>query len=343
MNSTTPETPTLDLHCLENVRQTGDKTTFRCPACANEGKDRTGNHGVIFLASGKFTCVVDPQHRSEIWKRAGLKGQRSGHPRADRLTSRQSKRERLIQQGKDSLHRALEERRRELLEKYAWDFAEVWEESPLRLEGAEADDPRLFLECLFPSEATVWTGHEWESGQAGRHSHHWRTVAEWTTAHWEELGPMVSPAIWPEGTTSRTARNVIAVPYVVLDFDGPPGRPPRTDADMKRHVVECLALINWLKNGMGWRLSALLHTGSKSLHAWFQHPGGEILATLKDVASELGIDLSLIGHPEHPARLPGQVHRKTGQMSSIRPLTDKLAPPLFDQETPSCATCGHSQ
>jgi hypothetical protein len=41
------------------------------------------------------------------------------------------------------------------------------------------------------------------------------------------------------------------------------------------------------------------------------------LKSLRPVLDPFGIDGSLIGHPEHPCRLPGQVHAKTGKMSRV--------------------------
>jgi hypothetical protein len=58
----------LDLSRAENVKRTAGKITFRCPACAEQGADRAGNHGVI-MASGKWGCVAhagDVEHRRRM-------------------------------------------------------------------------------------------------------------------------------------------------------------------------------------------------------------------------------------------------------------------------------------
>jgi hypothetical protein len=67
----------LDLAKLEHVRQRGPKVEARCPACAEQGADRTGNH--LFIAddgAGPFGCIMFPgpagdDHRKRIFALAG--------------------------------------------------------------------------------------------------------------------------------------------------------------------------------------------------------------------------------------------------------------------------------
>jgi hypothetical protein len=51
----------LEISKLENVRSRGKKINARCPACAESGHDRRGEHLVID-ADGRFACVVYPGH-----------------------------------------------------------------------------------------------------------------------------------------------------------------------------------------------------------------------------------------------------------------------------------------
>jgi hypothetical protein len=68
----------LDPTRVEMLFQAGDgKMTGRCPACAEEGGDRKGEHLVIY-PDGKFGCVLYPgedghEHRQRIWELAGMK------------------------------------------------------------------------------------------------------------------------------------------------------------------------------------------------------------------------------------------------------------------------------
>lgn len=65
----------IDIAKLEKVKASPEGWTARCPKCAAENQDRTGNH-LSILRSGKFHCVVgsdsDPNHNKEILKLVGL-------------------------------------------------------------------------------------------------------------------------------------------------------------------------------------------------------------------------------------------------------------------------------
>ena len=67
----------LNLKRLEKVRRRGSNTIARCPACAEDGGDRKGEH--LFINDGDhFGCVLYPgqdgqQHRQRIFELAGGK------------------------------------------------------------------------------------------------------------------------------------------------------------------------------------------------------------------------------------------------------------------------------
>jgi len=67
----------IDISKLENVRNAGNKTVARCPACAELGQDKKGNH-LIISNDGKFACVMfqgvsGHEHRKRIFRLAGIK------------------------------------------------------------------------------------------------------------------------------------------------------------------------------------------------------------------------------------------------------------------------------
>jgi hypothetical protein len=219
------------------------------------------------------------------------------------------RRERQEAEARAKLVQAARTRREAIVERWRWDAVDVWESSPTRIDDPIVDDPRFFIGALFSRDAVVWTGEVFHSGR--RHADRWRTAQEWQDADQREVGPMIAPAIWKPGTVNRTGENVLAAPYVVCDFDGFDDVKPADD-EIEAHIAASLAIIRWLREGMGWQLAALIHTGNKSVHAWFRHPGAAALQSLRDTAPALGIDAGLIGHPEHPARLPGQRHAKSG-------------------------------
>ena len=66
----------LDVAKLEKVRElAGGIVQARCPACAEGGADKTGEHLRIY-PDGKFGCCVHPKdsdHRKRIWALAGVR------------------------------------------------------------------------------------------------------------------------------------------------------------------------------------------------------------------------------------------------------------------------------
>lgn len=75
----------LDINKLENTRRHGDgKVVARCPACAAEGRDETGNHLVVY-PDGRFGCAANPQdstHRKAIFKLCGVASDAPRQPKA---------------------------------------------------------------------------------------------------------------------------------------------------------------------------------------------------------------------------------------------------------------------
>lgn len=67
----------LDLSKLEKLKRRGSNTIARCPACAESGDDRKGEH-LFINDAGQFGCVLFPeqngqQHRQRIFELAGVK------------------------------------------------------------------------------------------------------------------------------------------------------------------------------------------------------------------------------------------------------------------------------
>jgi hypothetical protein len=69
---------------------------------------------------------------------------------------------------------------------------------------------------------------------------------------------------------------------------------------------EFCSLIRWLREGCGWHLAAVVDSGNRSLHAWFQHPGLIDMEHLGKHAAALGLDKKFT-EASQPWRLPGVV------------------------------------
>ncbi|MCP4481336.1 MAG: hypothetical protein GY817_00710 [bacterium] len=71
----------LDISKLENVKNENGNIIAKCPACAEMGQDKKGNH-LFINKDGKFGCVVYPRetgkkHRQRIYKLSKNKGYKS--------------------------------------------------------------------------------------------------------------------------------------------------------------------------------------------------------------------------------------------------------------------------
>lgn len=305
----------LDITRLEKVRRHGVKITARCPACGAAGNDRTGTHLFINTESGKFGCAAlpgDGEHRREIFAIVGIKTER------DPAEEREWRQNRVKTAGEEMkrnrITAALLAKRASIIAAHPWTQAHVRADSPEQRIG-RLHDPRMFLAALFPADAVIWTGAVNQSGM--NHAARWRTVEVWQDAPEHTVGPMVSPATWPPGTVSRSTANVQGSPYTVLDFDGFDGKAPGTPEELSEHIAASLAIVRWMREALSWELAAILFTGSKSIHAWFHTPPQDALESLRHTAPALGIDAGLIGHPEHPCRVPGWAHPKTGKRGRV--------------------------
>lgn len=314
----------LDITRLDKVRHVGTKIIARCPACYAAGADKKGDHFFLNTITGKFGCTVNNGdagrgHRREIFRLIGIVDERKSDPEQDRQWRQQRTEERCRTAATKRLIDTAKSKRAAIITRHPWDRYDVWENSPQRIDcPLVKSDPRHFLDSLFPADALLWTGETHESGQEGRHANRWRTCRGWhSTPEGERIGPMVTPAIWTPGTISRAAGNVIAAPYVVLDFDGFDGVKPETPEQLHSHVHASLSLIRWMREGLHWQLAAILWTGGKSVHAWFHCPASDVLDSLRTTAGPLGLDAGLIGRPEHPCRLPGHRHADTGNRSRV--------------------------
>lgn len=89
--STKPADMSLDPAKLEMVRAKGDAKVARCPACAEAGRDRRGDH-LWIGADGRFGCIAnagDRDHARRIWALVGVRTSAKPEKRRARLVLRE--------------------------------------------------------------------------------------------------------------------------------------------------------------------------------------------------------------------------------------------------------------
>ena len=195
-----------------------------------------------------------------------------------------------------------------VLRDYAIDPADLWRKSPTSLVGIEDADLWRHLLRIFQPEDVVWIGDKTDSGSS-HHARHFRAVAEWLKSK-SCPGPRIAPATFKAGSYSRGGDNVEAHHLFIVEHD-------------KLGIREQCALIRYTRQ---WcRLRAVVFTGNKSLHAWFDRPAPEVLEDLLVMLPAWGVD-SAGFRPTQPFRMPGTIHEKSGRYSDLLFLDAEVTP-----------------
>lgn len=311
----------LNIELLTNVRTTGSHTRSRCPACHESGGDRQGVHLRVTNSDGSFACAADPS--LEHWQRIRcLVGLPIDKPEltaeAKRAYAIKKAGEEFEVQWKAALlasqRSKAESKRSSLVADFAWDEEELWNASPIRLEAPHPDDWRYLVE-LMPNDGLIWIGDKGDSGQE-RHHGCFRTRREWLqSTHCP--GPRMAPSTFRHGP-SRSLDAIEATNFLVVDLDECCGFKPVTEEDFTANKASGRAILRWLQEACGLTLRAVIDTGSKGYHAWFDRPPEEFVEQLRNLADGLGIDPGILNAHAAPLRLPGCVHEKTGRPAILK-------------------------
>ena len=190
----------------------------------------------------------------------------------------------------------------EILKAFEFGPADFWDLSPVRLLDDPADDWRLLLQ-LFEPEDVLWIGGKYDScGDDAPESkkescrRHFRPVFDWLRVP-NAPEQFTCPCAFRPGTHSRCNDAVTQRRFLVIESDS-------------LSKDEMSAVINWCRQFM--RLRAIMDTGGKSLHGWFDAPPSEVEAELKIILPNLGrgpedkptLDPALFKLAQ-PCRLPG--------------------------------------
>jgi hypothetical protein len=184
-----------------------------------------------------------------------------------------------------------------ILRDFAWPLADCWHESPVS--GGDMEQDWRLLVGLFQPDDVIWIGGERDTGQP-RHAQNFRRAADWL-ASWQTCpGPLTCPATFKPGTCSRANANVEVRRFLVLESDVLP-------------KDSMAAVIRWARQFM--TLRAIVDTGGKSIHGWFNFPSREVLREVEPIFEGLGCDKATL-RPAQPVRLPGW-ERKPGRWQSL--------------------------
>ncbi|MFN7138862.1 MAG: hypothetical protein ACK4UN_05955 [Limisphaerales bacterium] len=171
----------------------------------------------------------------------------------------------------------------QIIEQHSISEADMLATSPVNMtDRCLSEDWRALLQ-LFKPDDVLWMGRDVYQKQ-------FKTVSQWLTSN-RCPGNFTCPSTFKPGSESRSNDNVLHRRYLVVESD-----------ELKK--TEMLAVIQWLRKTM--RLRAVVDTGGKSLHGWFEFPPEDILNELKSILPALKCDPKLFTASQ-PCRLPGAI------------------------------------
>jgi hypothetical protein len=169
----------------------------------------------------------------------------------------------------------------------------LWPPEPIPLAAP------IFLERLgvFKGTDHIWVGNERDSGHP-LCATHFRTLAEWKEAPPPLSWAFTTGAAFLPGSFSRSIANIKAHRALILESDALP-------------PAETAAMAWWIEQTFNLPLLALVHSGNKSLHCYYPHPGPEWIAKYRPALAEVGFDSGSL-RPAQPMRLANQKRSNNG-------------------------------
>ena len=313
----------LDINLLQKAKTTGNRVVAQCPACHVVGNDRTGNNLAYYVDTESFGCIAHPRdsaHLSEIFRLVGIKEELTSKDKQAR--ARAAHRAAQERRAKDAealqaarLKQALDDSLEALLAPYMSDTwrTDLLDRSPLNFDCPERI-PHDFVLNLFHPEDRLWMGGEFESGKE-IHRVNFKTRDEWLEL--DRLPERIAYGSFKSDIYSRTAANILAARFILVECDEIIGFKPVTPEDKERNKALSAALLLFLESELGLVTRAVIDTGNRSLHCWLDRPPDDELAALLAVAEGLRIDPAPITAANNPLRMPHCRHDKTQQQARI--------------------------
>ena len=296
--------PGAHLH-TSGYKERGTKLTAECRVYLEKGERNAAGIPTIKCMHSSCSVAVDEANRSlrsQIAKHEWAKAKGEGfHPPKQRHRTK----EEIEREWKERRNAALRVRSRdsvaEIVRAYPWSSYEMWEASTGELKNGRILTPRVQIELmlgLFEPDEIIWCGDF--------KTRVFAPASVWLKQAVESAivpGPRICPNVFREGATARSNEQMKRLKFFVLEHD-------------KLSLSEQSALIRWMSEKVGWTLRAVVYTGGKSLHAWFDAPAAAELEEARVVLGAMGFDPSSFTASQ-PYRLPGWNHDKTGHQAKI--------------------------
>lgn len=170
--------------------------------------------------------------------------------------------------------------------------ADLWENSPIRVDWKPELDPARLLALLYVSEDKLFIGARHDTGPE-----HVKTAADWRARF--EAGVPVPEHIIPNPLTGEQGQTKEGQPsfrsdscvakfsFALLEFDTTPEslRKPGQTADAWPRETQCQFWAGAL--AFNWPIAALIDSGNTSIHAWLAVNAADVASWEKQVECEL--------------------------------------------------------
>ena len=234
------------------------------------------------------SCIQERQQASKLLRDA-LENIGGGAEAFGKLPSKEQKE----RQRREADRRSLEARASSslplILKRYEWKYDKIIKDSPVDLPETETADQWKQILGIFKPGDVVWIGNTYDSG-GDRHQANFRPVEDWMKEP-KVVGQFTCPATFKNASFSRSNDNVLHRRFLVVESD-----------ILSKDQVG--AIFKYLQEAVGLRLRAVIDTGGKSLHGWFDFPKKAVLEELEIILPQLGCDPGLF-KPSQPCRMPG--------------------------------------
>lgn len=187
-----------------------------------------------------------------------------------------------------------------ILKKFPWEVADIQRGSP----GAIPTEPRDHWRSvvgLFQPNDVIWIGDVYDSGKP-ENAGNFRSREDWLSLA-VVPGPFTCPSTFKIGSSSRGNEALVQRRFLVVESD-----------TLTKDQVG--AVFRWLREEAELRLRAIVDTGGKSLHGWFDDPNPDEWKDLRLVLPELQCDPKLFT-PSQPVRLPGAFRGESSRFQQL--------------------------
>jgi hypothetical protein len=232
----------------------------------------------------------------------------NGTPVSERKTSTEDKARRKEREDNERLRLRVTKALPQVLKRFVWPYAQIIADSPIIVTGNEQEHWKMLLQ-KFQADDVVWIGDTYASGKP-EHTAHFKTATDWLKCSIAP-GPYICPAVFKNMSFARSNDNIIARRFLVVESD-----------TLNRDQVG--SVFRWLHEGCDLKLIAIVDTGGKSLHGWFEFEE-DLIDDLKSVLPSFQCDPKLFT-PSQPVRLPGVLrHNGGGKYQKLVYLSKEVA------------------